>query len=101
MFNDNKVFGLLKRVHYVNNSSQCRNQHFQQMKDTAIIVNTARSGLIKEDDLIQALQKGAAIDTFDHEPLGDNSPFLQLDNVTIGCFFLQIPLLNHLYFPYN
>ncbi|MED3691578.1 NAD(P)-dependent oxidoreductase [Peribacillus butanolivorans] len=57
------------------------------MKDTAIIVNTARSGLIKEDDLIQALQNneiaGAAIDTFDHEPLGDNSPFLQLDNVTI------------------
>ncbi|KQU22507.1 hypothetical protein ASG65_19860 [Bacillus sp. Leaf13] len=57
------------------------------MKDTAIIVNTARSGLIKEYDLIQALQNneiaGAAIDTFDHEPLGDNSPFLQLDNVTI------------------
>ncbi|MGW6299550.1 NAD(P)-dependent oxidoreductase [Peribacillus butanolivorans] len=47
------------------------------MKDTAIIVITARSGLIKkEDDLIQALQNneiaGAAIDTFDHEPLGDN-----------------------------
>ncbi|AXN41387.1 2-hydroxyacid dehydrogenase [Peribacillus butanolivorans] len=64
-----------------------RYQHFQQMKNTAIIVNTARSGLIKEDDLIQALQNneiaGAAIDTFDHEPLGDNSPFLQLDNVTI------------------
>ncbi|MFI8495577.1 NAD(P)-dependent oxidoreductase [Peribacillus butanolivorans] len=58
-----------------------------KMKDTAIIVNTARSGLIKEDDLIQALLNneiaGAAIDTFDHEPLGNNSPFLQLDNVTI------------------
>ncbi|MFJ7746566.1 2-hydroxyacid dehydrogenase [Peribacillus sp. NPDC097295] len=64
-----------------------RFEHFQKMKETAIIVNTARSGLIKEDDLIKALQNkeisGAAIDTFDHEPLGNDSPFLQLDNVTI------------------
>ncbi|MGE7601523.1 2-hydroxyacid dehydrogenase [Peribacillus sp. NPDC097675] len=64
-----------------------RYEHFQKMKETAIIVNTARSGLIKEDDLIKALQNkeisGAAIDTFDHEPLGNDSPFLRLDNVTI------------------
>ncbi|MEJ9233209.1 hypothetical protein LAV79_28270 [Peribacillus butanolivorans] len=57
------------------------------MKDTAIIVNIGGPGLIKEDDLIQALQNneiaGAAIDTFDPESLGDNSPFLQLGNVTI------------------
>lgn len=64
-----------------------RAEHFKLMKESAIIVNSARSGLIKEDDLIEALQNkeimGAAIDTFDNEPLGDNSPFLQLDNVTI------------------
>jgi len=64
-----------------------RFEHFKKMKETAIIVNTARSGLIKEDDLIKALKNkeisGAAIDTFDHEPLGIDSPFLQLDNVTI------------------
>ncbi|KOO48608.1 2-hydroxyacid dehydrogenase [Priestia koreensis] len=62
-------------------------KHFRAMKQTAIIVNTARSGLIKEDDLIKALQEGeiagAAIDTFDHEPLDQSSPFFSLDNVTI------------------
>ncbi|WP_054705209.1 2-hydroxyacid dehydrogenase [Bacillus sp. JCM 19041] len=57
------------------------------MKETSILVNTARSGLIKEEDFILAMQNkliaGAAIDTFDHEPLGKDSPFLTLDNVTI------------------
>lgn len=64
-----------------------RYEHFQQMKNTAVVINSARSALMKEADLIKALQHneiaGAAIDTFDHEPLGDSSPFLQLDNVTI------------------
>ncbi|MFD2924830.1 2-hydroxyacid dehydrogenase [Halobacillus naozhouensis] len=64
-----------------------RAEHFKMMKSTAIIVNSARSGLIKEDDLIEALQNreiiGAAIDTFDHEPLEEDSPFLKLDNITL------------------
>ncbi|MFC7395480.1 2-hydroxyacid dehydrogenase [Scopulibacillus cellulosilyticus] len=64
-----------------------RYEHFRQMKKTAIFVNSARSGLIKEDDLIKALKNneiaGAALDTFDHEPLEGESPFLQLDNVTV------------------
>ncbi|GAF13948.1 D-3-phosphoglycerate dehydrogenase [Bacillus sp. JCM 19045] len=58
-----------------------------QMKQTAILINTARSGLVKEPDLIHALQTneiaGAAIDTFDQEPLEADSPFLKLDNVTV------------------
>jgi len=61
--------------------------HFSLMKSSAIIVNTARSGLINEGDLIAALQAGkimgAALDTFDDEPLPDNSPFYTLNNVTI------------------
>ena len=64
-----------------------RYEHFEKMKKTAIFVNSARSGLVNEQDLIQALQKkeimGAAIDTFDDEPLPLGSPFLQLDNVTV------------------
>jgi len=59
----------------------------KKMKSSAYIINTARSGIINEDDLITALANkiiaGAAIDVFDHEPLGDNSPFLQLDNITL------------------
>ncbi|MCP1354917.1 2-hydroxyacid dehydrogenase [Aneurinibacillus migulanus] len=62
-------------------------EHFLKMKPTAIIVNTARSGLVNEKDLIDALQNnliaGAAIDVFDQEPLPENHPFLTLDNVTI------------------
>lgn len=61
--------------------------HFGLMKSSAIIVNTARSGLINERDLIDALLAGkimgAALDTFDNEPLPDDSAFYLLNNVTI------------------
>ncbi|HAV1770593.1 2-hydroxyacid dehydrogenase [Klebsiella pneumoniae] len=61
--------------------------HFGLMKSSAIIVNTARSGLINERDLIDALQTGkimgAALDTFDDEPLPDDSAFYLLNNATI------------------
>ncbi|MCV4655877.1 oxidoreductase, partial [Escherichia coli] len=50
--------------------------HFALMKRSAIIVNTARSGLINEKEMIDALRSGqimgAALDTFDDEPLPDD-----------------------------
>ena len=58
-----------------------------RMKPSAVLVNTARSGLVDEPALIKALENrqimGAAIDTFDIEPLPVDSPFLKLDNVTL------------------
>ncbi|MDR3069548.1 MAG: 2-hydroxyacid dehydrogenase [Propionibacteriaceae bacterium] len=57
------------------------------LRPHAVLVNTARSGLVDEKAMIQALQErkimGAAIDTFDDEPLPADSPFRNLDNVTI------------------
>lgn len=57
------------------------------MKPNAILVNTARSGLVDEQALLDALKAkkimGAAIDTFDEEPLPGNSAWMSLDNVTI------------------
>lgn len=57
------------------------------MKPTAILINTARAGLIDDDALYEALKNkqigGAAIDVHDSEPLGENSRWLELDNVTL------------------
>lgn len=57
------------------------------MKPGAVIVNTARSGLIDEAALVEALTNraimGAAIDTFDVEPLPEGSAWMSLPNATI------------------
>lgn len=62
-------------------------EDFARMKKTAYFINTARSGLVDYDALCAALVEkriaGAAIDVFDEEPIPQDSPFLELDNVTL------------------
>ena len=54
------------------------------MKENAFIVNCARGGIIKEDDLYEALKSGkiggAGLDVFENEP-PEGSPLLELDNL--------------------
>ncbi|MGS0972832.1 MAG: 2-hydroxyacid dehydrogenase [Candidatus Izemoplasmataceae bacterium] len=61
--------------------------HLDMMKDTAILVNTGRSGLLDMNYLYTVLKEkrigGAALDVFDQEPIDPNSPFIGLDNVTL------------------
>jgi len=60
---------------------------FELMKKTAVIVNTARGGLIDEDALIFALKSkriwGAGIDVFEEEP-NIRPELLTLENVVLG-----------------
>jgi D-3-phosphoglycerate dehydrogenase len=55
-----------------------------RMKRTAIIVNTARGGIINELALADALRRGAlagaALDVLEREPLPTDSPLRSLDN---------------------
>ncbi len=57
------------------------------MKSTAILVNISRGPIVAESALVDALQRkaigGAALDTFDVEPLPVDHPFLTLDNTLI------------------
>ncbi len=57
------------------------------MKPTAILVNISRGPIVDEMALVDALQRraigGAALDTFDVEPLPAGHPFLTLDNTLI------------------
>jgi D-3-phosphoglycerate dehydrogenase len=59
-----------------------------RMKPSAVLINTARGPIVKEADLISALQNqtiaGAALDVFEFEPLPHDSPLLKMDNVMLA-----------------
>src|SRR6201996_9092180 len=62
-------------------------QHFKQMKKSAIFINTGRGPTVDEDALIKALQEGwiahAALDVLEKEPPSHNNPMLRMENVTL------------------
>ena len=57
------------------------------MKDDSVLVNIGRGPIVKEKDLVEALEEGwisaAGLDVFDEEPLPPDNPLWDLDNVII------------------
>lgn len=60
-------------------------EQFKLMKKSAILINTARGGLVDEEALCDALEAGeiagAGLDTFSHDPIPAGSRILSFDNV--------------------
>ena len=60
----------------------------KQMKKNAVIVNTARGGIINEVDLDRALNEnlifGAALDVFKNEPINLDNPLLKNNKVILS-----------------
>lgn len=59
-------------------------KHFEAMKPTAFIINTARGPIINQKDLTEALKNniiaGAGIDVFDREPISSEDDLLNTSN---------------------
>ncbi|MCL2121526.1 MAG: phosphoglycerate dehydrogenase [Clostridiales bacterium] len=58
-----------------------------RMRKDALLVNMARGGIVQEEDLYACMKSGhlsgAALDVTEDEPVRDDNPLLQLENVVI------------------
>ncbi|WP_353211081.1 C-terminal binding protein [Rhodovarius sp.] len=65
-----------------------KEQHFRQMKKSAIFINTGRGPTVDENALIKALSEGwfayAGLDVLEVEPPSHNNPILSMDNVILS-----------------
>ncbi|TFE01840.1 D-2-hydroxyacid dehydrogenase [Jeotgalibacillus sp. R-1-5s-1] len=61
--------------------------HFSKMKESSFLVNIGRGEIIDESALTRALQTGeiagAGLDVFEKEPLPEDSPLWEMENVMI------------------
>lgn len=61
-----------------------RKEHFDLLQDDAVFVNSARAGIVREDEMMEALKENrfrAVLDVYHEEPLAENSPLRNMDNV--------------------
>ncbi|WP_340390295.1 D-2-hydroxyacid dehydrogenase family protein [Paenibacillus sp. FSL E2-0151] len=58
---------------------------FQQMKSSALLINTSRAGIVDQEAMVEALQRGviagAGLDVYEQEPLPVNHVMRTLPNV--------------------
>jgi D-3-phosphoglycerate dehydrogenase len=71
---------MTEQTHHMFSSAE-----FQQMKESAILVNVARGPIVDEEALVAAVESGeiraAGLDVFENEPPND-SPVLECDRIT-------------------
>lgn len=84
---------LLKCAHYISfhvplteeTNNMLGDPEFQKIKKGTRIINTARGGIVNEEALERAIRSGtiigAAIDTWETEPLTENNPLLKYEEV--------------------
>lgn len=62
-------------------------EEIRQMKTGAMVINTARGGLVDDDALVEAVRRGklagAGLDGVEREPLPAGDPLLQEDNIIV------------------
>jgi len=62
-------------------------ERLKLMKPSAILINASRGATVDESALIKALREkwiaGAALDVYEKEPITDNNPLLDLENVVL------------------
>lgn len=71
---------LTKETHHLINRKR-----FEKLKDTAILVNISRGAIVDTEALIERLPKigGAVIDVFEEEPLQEDNPLWDFENVIV------------------
>lgn len=62
-------------------------EKFRIMKQSAVFINISRGGIVREEELIRSLREkdiaGAALDVTEVEPLPQDSPLWEMENVVI------------------
>ncbi|WP_409227773.1 2-hydroxyacid dehydrogenase [Gudongella sp. SC589] len=63
-------------------------REFSLMKENAILINASRGPVVDEKALIGALKEkkiaGAGLDVYEKEPMDEDNPLLQMDNVVLS-----------------
>lgn len=61
---------------------------FKQMKEDAIVINSARGGIVNETDIVEAIKNneiaGAYLDVLEKEPIDKNSPLLTSEGIVLS-----------------